>query len=94
MFPLIILTVIFWVALVGTIFWVDPEILKGGFLFIFFGAWFFLLTLLLNNTRRGLLYGLGLTIMLGLRMMRLGNIINLILLLSVVVVVDFYFLNR
>lgn len=100
--PLILLILIFWGSLLAIVFLVDPFILRDfpftnsylAFFLIFFFAWFFLLTLLMNNTRRGFYYSLGLSVFLALRLIRLGNIVNGVLLLSLLVVIDFYFTNR
>jgi len=100
--PLIALTLTFWSLLLGMVFWVQPQIIKDFllpnsyliFFVIFFLAWFFLLTLVINNTRRGLIYGLGVLMIAILKVMRLGNIINLVLLAGVMMMVDFYLLNR
>jgi len=100
--PLILLTILFWAMLVLIIVKVDPLVLKnfpiqdsyGLFLGIVFMAWFFLLALIFNNTRRGFIYALGIALLLGLRLIRLGNIVNGVLLFGLLVVIDFYLANR
>ena len=100
--PLVMLTLLLWGALVAMVVWVDPAVIKDwpwqSVYFIFFLvwwlAWFFGLTLVLNNTRRGGLYALATTGVLMLRLIRLGNIVNVMLLVGLIVVIDFYFSNR
>lgn len=93
--PLLVLVVVSWLALGAMVVMIDPEVVGVMvFLPVFFLAWFFILTLVLKNTRRGLIYGLGILLVAILQLMRLANIVNLVLLGSVVMVVDFYFMNR
>lgn len=97
--PLIGLIVVFWVLLIGMVVFVDPLVIKDfpfrgaflGFLVVVFFAVLFLLTLILKSLRRGFIYGLGVVIILGLRLIHLGNIINVGLIIGLLVVIDVYF---
>ncbi|MBI2009671.1 MAG: hypothetical protein HYS86_00695 [Candidatus Chisholmbacteria bacterium] len=100
--PLLVLTCLSFGGL-GFLLWqVDPLVVRDfiwagvyvPFFGVFFLAWFFLITLVLNNSRRGLLYALVLTVILILRLVRLGNVVNVALLLALTVAIDFYFQSR
>lgn len=100
--PLIVLTVIFWGMLGAMIVLVDPLVIRDfpivsayfGFFLTLFLAVFFMVTLIMNNTRRGLLVSVGVTVFFVLRLIRLGNVVNAVLLFSLLGVIDFYFSNR
>lgn len=102
MLPLLLLTLLSWAA-VGAVIWaVDPLVVRDflwrdayiSFFVLVFLAWFFLLSLLFNNSRRGFLYAMTLTTILLLQLVRLGNIINVVLLVALSFAIDFYFHSR
>lgn len=100
--PLVALTIIAWVGVIGQIVLVDPAIVKDwpitngyvSFLATVFAAMFFLFTLIFNKTRRGLLVAIGMTVLLILRLNRLGNVVNVGLVTGLLVGIDFYLANR
>ena|SRR3989344_1479199 len=100
--PLLILTLCTWLGL-GLLLWqVDPLVVRDfiwvgsyvPFFIVFFLAWFFFTTLLFNNSRRGLLYAAVLTAILALRLVRLGNVVNVTLLVALTLAIDFYLQSR
>lgn len=71
---------------------VEPGIYwYGPFLVLVFGTTFFSLAVWLTNTRRNLLAATIITIFLILRLIKLGNWLNLILLTTVAVAIDSVF---
>jgi len=100
--PLAILTVLMWVVLGAIVILVDPLILKDFpftnsyliFFIVWFLTWFFSISLILLSSKRGFLYSTMLTIVLMLRLIRLGHVANLVLLVGLTVAIDFYFSSR
>lgn len=100
--PLFFLMVLFWGMLVAMVVLVDPFVLKDFpiensyslFFVVVFLAIFFLLSLVIGSARRGLIYSVGIVIFLGLRLIRLGNVVNGALLFGLVMAIDYYFENR
>ncbi len=91
--PTIIVTILFWLVIGYLLYFIDPENFGAVpvlFTLIFF-ALLFTFSIILANTRRGLLTSLGLTIFLILRYFGVGNILNLALLAGVVLAVEIYF---
>jgi hypothetical protein len=94
-----ILTVVLWSLLGLMVYFVEPSLIKDilvpglylPFFLLFFPASWFTLAIILGNTRRGLLASLGLTSFLILRLFRLGNVLNLVLILGILIAVDRYF---
>ena len=97
-----VLTIIFWGSLSAMMVLVDPLVIRDfpianayfGFFLTLFLAVFFIVTLILNNTGRGFLVSLGITVFFILRLIRLGNVVNAVLLFGLLGVIDFYFSNR
>ncbi len=93
-----LITLIWWSVLGAMILWVDPEVvadypLPGSyglfFLFLFLGVWF-LVSLLLSNSRRGLLIAAG-TVLIGyLKIWGLASLINIGLLIGILVAIEVY----
>jgi len=87
-----------WGLLGALIYWVEPELIKDivipglylPFFLLFFPASLLTLALLLNNSRKGLLISLGITIGLILRVYRLDNWLNYILILGLMLAIDRY----
>ena len=96
--PTVILILVLWGLLGTMIYFIEPELVKDvlvpglylPFFLLFFPASFFTLAMVLANTRRGLLVALGLSIYLILRIFELGNLLNLLLILGIVVAIDRY----
>ena len=78
------------------IFFVEPDLVKDvlikgfylPFFLLFVPACFFSLSLVLGNTKRGLLTTVGLAVFLVLRIYELGNVLNFLLIAGIVVAVD------
>ena len=97
--PTLILIVVLW-SLIGLMFiYVEPELVKDilipgaylPFFLLFFPAVFFPLAIIWGDSRRGLLSAVGLTLFLLLRIFGLGNPLNLLLILGILIAVDRYF---
>lgn len=94
-----IITVWWWVILGAIVLLVDPEVLADYplpgtyglfFLFLFLGVWF-LTSLLLINTRRGLLVGIGAVVLGYLKLWGLLSLINAGLLIGALVAFEIYY---
>ena len=94
-----ILIVVLWALLGLMLYFVEPALVKDilipgvylPFFLIFFPASWFTLAIIWGNTRRGLLTAIGLTLFLLLRIFHLGNVLNLVLILGILITVDRYF---
>lgn len=94
--PTAILILVLWGLLGAIVTQVEPELVKDllmpglylPFFLVFFPACFLTLTMVLANTKRGLLAALGLTGFLILRVFELGNLLNLLLIAGILVAVD------
>jgi len=91
-FPTLIAIVFLVAAISGLIYFTDP--ITPGVTILFFILFFVLLLLalstLLLNTRRGIIASIVITLFLILRVLGVGNILNLILLAGLGIVVDMY----
>jgi hypothetical protein len=92
-FPALIITILLWFSLVCIILFASPT--EPGLLELFFANLFLVLmftfSLMLGNTRRGLITSLSLTVFAGLRYFGIGNVFNLILILGAAIAFEFYF---
>jgi len=96
--PTLILIVVLWGLLGVIVSQVEPELVKDilvpglylPFWLVFFPASFFMLAVVMGNSRRGLVMALGLTGFLILRVYQLGNLLNLLLIVGMVVAMDRY----
>lgn len=95
-FPTLFVTILFWLLLIGLIYFVDPESFGAILLFfiILFSALFFTLAVILGNTRRGVIYCLCIIIFLALRYLGVGNILNFMLIFGVGITSDIYFTRK
>jgi len=97
--PSLVLIIILWGLLGALIYWMEPELVKDvvipglylPFFLLFFPASFLTMALVLGNSRKGLLISLGITIGLILRVYRLDNWLNYILILGLMLAVDRYY---
>ncbi len=97
--PTLVLILILWGLLALMLAYVEPELIKDvlikgaylPFFLLFFPASFFTAAIIWGNSRRGFLTAAGLTIFLLLRLYGLGNVLNLLLILGIVIAVDRYF---
>lgn len=97
--PTLALILVLWILIGLLLVYVEPALVKDvlipgvylPFFLLFFPASFFTLAVIWGNSRRGLLSAVGLSLFLLLRLFELGNILNLILILGILVAVDRYF---
>ncbi len=96
--PTVILIIVLWGLLGVLITQVEPELVKNilipglylPFFLLLLPTSFLTLAILLANTKRGLLIALGLNAFLILRGFELGNFLNLILIVGIVIAMDRY----
>lgn len=96
--PTLLLIVILWGLLGLMIHFVEPEMVKDllipgfylPFWLLFFPASFLTLAVFLNNSHRGLIVSLGITVFLILKIYQLGNILNLCLISGIIIAIDRY----
>lgn len=90
--PTLFLTVIFWVVTGYIILYIPPSsITIYSLLITAFLSLFLTLSLLLANTRQGFLLSTGITIFLLLRYLKIANFLTLLLLISSLAMLEFYF---
>jgi len=97
--PTFILIVILWSLLGLMVYLVEPSLVKDilipgiylPFFLLFLPASWLTATIIWGNRRRGWLTAVGLTLFLILRLWGLGNNLNLILILGILIAVDRYF---
>lgn len=100
--PSVVITLILWVSLSLMIYFVQPNLVKNllipgiylPFMLNVFLAVFFTLSLILKNRRRSLLISLSLVIFLLLRVLELGNILNLVLLCAIIITLETTFTKK
>jgi len=81
---------------------VEPAMVKNilipglylPFFLNFFLALFLTLAIVFANSRRGFLFSLGVVVLLILRLFQLGNILNAILITTLVLTLDYYFTHH
>ena len=96
--PTLILTIVLWVFLGLLVFEVEPKLVKNilipgmylPFFLFFFPASFLTLAIIWGNSKRGFLSAVGLAGILMLRIYKLGNLLNLILLIGVLLAIEKY----
>ena len=101
-FPTLILIIVFWTITIVIIGFTEPDLIKdliipNSYLIFFlslFGALFFTLSILLVNSRRGFLISGGIILFLILRLYRLGNLLNLVLVGGLTLALDYYFTQK
>lgn len=89
---LIMLDIILWTLLAGIVYLIEPStiLIVPLFFIVLFLALILTLSLLLSNTRRGVLSSVGIFIFVILRYLGVGNILNLVLIASIVIAMEFY----
>jgi hypothetical protein len=90
--PTLAVTFVLWLFVAVIVYFSDP-LLSGAiplFFVTFFFATMFTVSLLLANTRRGILISLVITIFLLLRYLQVGNLLNFVLLAAAAVAFEFY----
>lgn len=97
--PSLVVTMIWWLVVVVMVLLVDPVVVADfplphsyGIFFLFlFLASLFTASLLLVNTRRGFLVAMGVLILGYLRLWRVLNLFNLVVLIGALIAFEFYF---
>jgi len=91
--PTLLVALFFWANIVFIIFRLSPSSLFTicHFLFSIFMALFLTSSLVLANSRRGFLLATGIIIFLILRLTKMANFLNLILLFGILLSLELYF---
>lgn len=97
--PTLVLITVLWALLALMLIRVEPELVRDilipgiylPFFALFFPAVLFSAAIIWGSSRRGLLTAAGATVFLLLRLFDLGNSLNLILILGILIAVDRYF---
>lgn len=94
--PVFLMSVFFWFLLFGIIYFIEPDsaLAIPTFFLIFFLALFSTSSLIFRNRRRALFVTIAITLFLFLRLLGLGNLLNLLVLLGIFVAAELYFLKR
>lgn len=94
-FPALTATGILWASFFLLVYFVDPKTsgVIALFFIILFTSLLFTLSLAFKNTRRGFISSISITFFLILKILGVGNVINLILLLGLAVAVEILFSN-
>lgn len=92
-FPTLIAIFITWGLIAFIIYFIEPENFGAVPLFFLtvFLALLFTFSTLLANTRRGVIFAVGLTLLLILRFFGVGNILNFLLIFGIAVSIEYYF---
>ena len=96
--PTLVLILVLWSLLGAMVYFVEPELIKDilvpglylPFFVVLFPTVFFTLSIVLANARRGLFTTLGIIGFLILRVYQLGNLLNLLLIIGILVAIDRY----
>mgnify|MGYP005834640075 CR=1 FL=1 len=96
LFLILAIDLAFWILLASIVLFIDPYSLGAIpiFLVTIFFATLIPATFILMNKRRGILTSSGLVFFLFLRYIGIGNILNLLLIIGVVLALEFYLSNR
>lgn len=94
--PTVIVTLFLTAVWILMFFFVPPEQFFMPFLFMFvtFLTCFFASALIFANTRRGLLFSIGVVIFMTLRYFEIGNYLNVLLLSGVILSFEYYFTRQ
>ncbi|MCL4382217.1 MAG: hypothetical protein M1575_00645 [Patescibacteria group bacterium] len=94
--PALIVALFFWASWLFVAIKISPTSFFSLFSFLFslFMALFLTLSLLLGNSRRGLLLSLGIIIFLLLRFLKMAHFLNLTLLIGTLISLELYFKKR
>ena len=92
-FVTLLFIIMLWIFVVVTIFLIDPSDFGAVplFLFLLFLAIFFTSSAMIIHTRRGFLTASAITIFLILRVLGVGNVLNLLLLAGLTITLELYF---
>lgn len=94
--PTLLLAILFWLLWGGLVYFRSPEnnLLLAVFFCLLFLASFLTSALILANSRQGFIIALGIIFFLILRLFQLGNILNLILMVGVLISLNLYLASR
>jgi len=91
-FPTLVITILLWISILLIVFFMDP--FTPGVLpllfFLLFLSLIFSLSIIFEDSKRGLIFSLAIIFFLILRFMGLGNPINFLLILGVAISLDKY----
>lgn len=91
--PSLVITILLWGMVVAIVILTNPAGLLSViifFLFLLF-ALIFTLSIILGNTRRGILYSLSIILFLIMRLFGIGNALNFLFLFGISISLDLYF---
>jgi len=91
--PSLALTAFLWLLVGAVIYFTNPDFIGMVVLFFIltFLALMFTFSLILANTRRGLIMALGITIFLIFRYFGIGNLLNGLLIIGITLATEIYF---
>jgi uncharacterized membrane protein YhaH (DUF805 family) len=94
--PALIVTALFWIAILVLIFLVDPyeSLALPGFFILVFLALFFTTTIILGKRRRGILVSFAITLLLMLRYFGIATLLNTLLIIAIASTIEFYFTRQ
>ena len=94
--PTLVVVVILSLSLAGLIYFVDPATFgaAGIFFLLIFIILLLSFSVILGNTRRGILVASSLTIFLLLRYLGVGNLLNFILIVCIALAFEIYWANK
>lgn len=95
---LVAILILNWIAITWIVFNVEPEKMRDmvfqnsyfPMIFLLFSGLFFLLSVLFLSAKRAFRWSLGLTFFIYLRIQGLGSLLNGFLVLSILIVVEYY----
>jgi len=95
-FPTLLITIILWLLLAGFIYFIDPFAFGVVVLFLIlvFLALLFTFSFLFTSTRKGLTLSMATVVFLILRYFGVGNILNMLLIIGVVISLEIYFYRK
>lgn len=95
-FPTLFFIALLWTALGGLIYFVDPFSFGAipAFFVLMFLSFFFTFSFLFAGRRRGITLAIAITSFFILSYFGVGNILNLLLILGVVVALEIYFYKK
>jgi hypothetical protein len=91
--PALAIALFLWIALISVIYLVSPNSFGAIYVFflLLFATVFFTTSLLFGHSRRGLLVSVAITIFMVLRYLGIGNLLNALLLVGVLVTFELFF---
>ncbi len=95
-FPTLLITIFLWGIIASVVYFIDPQVsgIIPLFFLLIFTTLLFTFSMIFANTRRGFLVALSSTFFLLLRYFGVGNILNLLLIVGVMITVELYSSRR